>query len=407
MSLDNRIRSVLDHEARTVETPWPPPLDDLLVGGQAELRHRRRRRLLTGALAGSIVLVVSTASLLATGPDKGPDAPVAQQSGQQLADLPVGEPPRSLYCMGGVVRWGDETLPMSDGSCAWPDRLAQVGDSAIAVDGASVTLFDHAGSHPLAVQADSHSSPVVFSPDGRIAALVLLDRVDGRQLIVLWDTVRRVEWQRVVAPTPDLLNLEGIDAAGRVYLTSVGAPGSATRIWIWPSQEPGSRFRRVTGLGNFVTVADVPPDGLAVLKTLDDGGRTDDDASWSGREGVAVWGTVTDEGRFVLGDADSVRQVAWSPDRSHYLATSLSGVSVHHETGRREAVLRVPDDVRVAGDASWETEERVLIPVEGAIGPAIAVAVLRCAVETERCEVATRGRQDVMLPRGGDVYGPS
>lgn len=398
MTLDSRIRSVLDHEGRTVETPWPPPLDDLLVGGQAELRRRRRRRILAGAVAGSIVLVAVTGALVAAGPDTASDAPVAQRSGQQLAGLPVGEPPRTLYCMGGVVRWGDVEVPMGDGSCAWPDRLAQVGDTAIAVDGASVTLFDHAGSHPLPLQADSDSSPVVISPDGRIAALVLLDRVDGRQEIVLWDTERRVEWKRVVAPTPDQLNLEGIDAVGRVYLTSVEGPGSATRIWVWPSQERGGHFRRVTGLGDFVTVADVPPDGLAVLKTVSDG---------DSRKGVGVWGTVTDEGAFILGDAGTVRLAVWSPDRSHYLTASLSAVSVRHETGRREAVIRLPEDVRVAGDPAWESEDRVLVPVEGAIGPAIAVAVLRCAVETERCEVATRGRQDVMLPGGGAVFGPS
>lgn len=406
MSLDSRIRSALSREAESVETPWPPPLEELRVGGVAEVRRRRTRRVLVTTVAASL-LAAATSGVLLTQPDGPADEPSAVQAPRErLGDLPVGEPPRSLYCMGGVMRWRDVKQPMSDGACDWPDRLAQVGDVAVAVDGAKVALFDDTVVGAVPVEADSFSSPVVISPDGRIAALVLLDRVDGRQPIVLWDTARRVEWKRVVAPTPDQLNLEGIDAAGRVYLTSVKGQGSPTRIWVWPSQEPGSRFRRVTGIGDVVTVADVPPDGLALLKSVDDWGRTDGDASWADEEGVAVWGTVTDEGRFVLGDAHSVRRAVWSPDRSHYLATSLSAVTVHDETGRREAVLRMPHDVQVATDPSWETDDRVLVPVEGPYGPAITVAVLRCAVETERCEVAMRGRQDIMLP-GGAVFGPS
>ena len=55
----------------------------------------------------------------------------------------------------------------------------------------------------------------------------------------------------------------------RTGLTSSGGEGFAERIWVWASRHDQG-FVRVTGTGNFVTVADVPPDGLAVLKTGND-----------------------------------------------------------------------------------------------------------------------------------------
>ena len=65
----------------------------------------------------------------------------------------------------------------------------------------SISVFDADGRHPVPGRVDALSSPVVLSPDAKIAGWILLDRVDGRQVIVLWDTRSRVEWQRVVAPS--------------------------------------------------------------------------------------------------------------------------------------------------------------------------------------------------------------
>jgi hypothetical protein len=403
MSLDSRIRTVLEREANALETPWPPPLDDLLAGGVDQMRRRRRRRVRVTAAVGLVLAAVTTASALLGGPSDRPraDTPVVGTPGQWLRDLPVGSPPRVLYCMDGVVRWGDDEMPMSNGTCDWPHRLAQVGDVAMAVDGAEVALFDEEGVHPVPVRADSTSSPGVISPDGRLAALVLLERVDGRQVIVLWDTVSRAEWKRVVAPTPDKLNLEGIDASGRVYMTSVRqhtyAP--ADRIWVWPSAERDGSFRRVTGVGDFVTLADVPSRGLevAVLETLDD----------VEPEGVVVWGTVDDDGTFTLEAAGEARSAFWSPDRSRYLSVSESpsAIEVFSDEGYSVAELGIPAGVEVVEDPSWESNEKVLVPVASA-PDALDVFVLRCGVGTGRCAVAAEGSPDTKLATDDVLSGP-
>ncbi|HET6625193.1 MAG TPA: hypothetical protein VFG63_02280 [Nocardioidaceae bacterium] len=293
---------------------------------------------------------------------------------------------------------------MVDGDCAWPDRFAQSGDTAIALDSAAstLTLFVGDQSHQLPVRVDSESSAVVMSTDGGIVGWVSAARVDGRQDIVLWDATEGIEWKRVQAPTPDVLNLEGIDASGRVYLTSVGDPNRAIadRVWVWPSSEDGG-FLRVVGLGDFVTVADVTPDGLAVLKTLEGGG----DAAWPEEpplSGVAVWGRVTRHGDFVLGRAAEVQSVVWAPDRSRYLALSSLTVVEQTNYGRTEVEIQLPTDVQIAGDPSWESNVQLLVPVTANEGTADLLTVLRCSVVFGRCEAAASGSQDVALP-GGDV----
>jgi len=400
MNLDTRIRSALSREADSLDTPWPPPLDDLRTGGEATARRRRLRTVLVTAVAGSLLLAGTTGALLTQQADPRPDdTSVVEHPTVGVRDLPVGSPPRVLFCVDGVLRWGDEELPMGDHVCAWPDRLAQVGDIAIAVEAASsrVTLFDGEGGHELPAAVDIEASPVVMSPDGRLAAEVLLGRVDGRQEIVLWDTTRRAEWKRVVAPTPDLLNLEGIDASGRVYMTSVAANADALadRIWVWPSSERGGSFRRVTGIGEFVTVADVLPDGLAVLKSLD----------VVEHEGVAVWGRVGDDGAFTLGAAGEVRESIWSPDRSRYLTPSATSVAVFDETGNSVAGLQLPDDVEVVELPAWESSEQVLVPVAASADHG-DVFILRCGLETQGCEVAAEGSTDVMLATNDSLSGP-
>jgi WD40 repeat protein len=401
MNLDTRIRSALSREADSLDTPWPPPLDDLRTGGEAALvRRRRTRRVFVTTVVGALLAAATTGALLTKQPERSQDdAPVAEKPTEGVRDLPVGSPPRVLFCVDGVLRWGDEELSMGDRVCAWPDRLAQVGDIAIAVEAASsrVTLFDGEGGHELPAAVDLEASPVVMSPDGRLAAEVLLSRVDGRQQIVLWDTTRRAEWKRVVAPTPDLLNLEGIDASGRVYMTSVAANADALadRIWVWPSSARGSSFRRVTGIGEFVTVADVLPDGLAVLKSLDN----------VEYEGVAVWGRVGDDGAFTLGAAGEVRESIWSPDRSRYLTPAANSVSVFDETGDSVAGLQLPDDVEVVELPAWESSEQVLVPVAASADHG-DVFILRCGLGTQGCEVAAEGSTDVMLATNDSLSGP-
>lgn len=404
MSLDSQIRSVLSREADSVDTPWPPPLEDLRAGGATRARRRWLRTVLVTAVAASLLLVGTTGVLLTQQADPRPDADtsVVESPGARLAELPVGAPPGVLYCLGGMLRWGSESWELTDRTCSWPNRLAQVGDVAVGVDSetAGVSLFDADGRHPLSGRVDAPSSPVVISPDGKLAGWILLDRVDGRQVIVLWDTLDRVEWQRVVAPTSDELNLEGIDASGRVYLTSVREDSNALadQIWVWPSRERGSAFREVTGVGEYVTVVDVLPDGLAILTREDE---------VEGR-GVAVWGSITDEGRFVLEAAGVVREAVWSPGRSRYAASTGSSVSVFSKTGSVEVELPMPVDALLAGEPSWESSEQVLVPVESVSAGADHTAwVLRCAVEEGECEVAASGERGVMLPADSGIQGPS
>jgi hypothetical protein len=330
-------------------------------------------------------------------------SPVARTSGLLLGALSVGAPPASLYCLDGVAHWGHEELPLTDGTCDWPHRFAEAGGSALVVDsvGSTVNLFTDRGLTQLPGRADNMSSPVVYSPDGKTVAWVSRSRVGDRQEIVLWDTVRGVELKQAMAPTPDELNLEGIDGSGRVYMTSVGKNSVtlAERIWVWASRQDEG-FRRVVGLGDFVTVADVPPDGLAVLKTLAAGGVSADGPAAVGR---AVWGTVSARGEFVaLGPEARVRQVVWSPDRSRYLAVeSLTVVSrTSRGDGDANRRLRLPSDVSVVGSPSWESSDQVLVPVDS--GTADGVAILRCSAGTGRCEVAATGRRSVALP-GGDA----
>ena len=168
---------------------------------------------------------------------------------------------------------------------------------------------------------------------------------------------------------------------------------------MWPSRERGGSFDRVTGVGESVIVADVSPDGgLAILTRESDA---------EGNE-VAVWGTVTGEGSFVVEAAGGAREAVWSPDRSRYAAPTPSSVSVFSSTGSDEVELPMPVDARLAGEPSWESSEKVLVPVKSvAAGSDLTTWVLRCAVEEGECEVAARGHQDVMLPADVGIQGPS
>jgi hypothetical protein len=210
-----------------------------------------------------------------------------------------------------------------------------------------------------------------------------------------------VELNRAMAPTADVLNLEGIDGSGRVYMTSGGSEGGtvADRIWVWDSGQDGG-FGRVVGLGDFVTVADVPPDGLAILKTLYADGLSADNQGTAGR---AVWGTVTERGEFVaLGPEVGVRPLVWSPDRSRFVAVGSFTVVSRTNRGDGDANrrLRLPSDVSVVGSPSWESSDQVLVPVASAT--AAQVAIVRCSARTGRCEVAATGQRSVALP-GGDA----
>jgi hypothetical protein len=316
--------------------------------------------------------------------------PVARTDRLLLHQLPVGAPPSSLYCLDGVAHWRQDALPLSNGTCAWPHRYAEAGGSAVVADGGRqmITLFTTSGRQEVHARVDLAASPVVFSPDGGTVAWVSRVRVDGREEVVLWDTRRGVEVKRVRAPTSDELNLEGIDAAERVYMTSVGGEeGHVDRIWVWASRGDEG-FLRVTGVGDFVTVADVPPDGLAVLKT---GSPVDG--------GDAAWGVVTDRGEFFAEwSTEAARPVVWSPDRSRVVVVSSSVVrpSILGDSGP-SVRLGLPADVSVISDPSWESDEQVLVPVEPASGD--GAAILRCSASDGACEVAAVGTSsDVALP---------
>lgn len=395
MTLDSRIRTVLDQQAGSVETPWPPPLDDLLGAGRTEVRRRRARHRLVGVCVLVAVVLAVPAGLVLAGSTDAPDrarepAPVTRTDRVPLRELPVGAAPSSLYCLGGVVHWGEWQMSMSDGVCGWPHRYAEAGGTAVVADSGRpvVTLFTASGRQEVTARVDTEASPVVLSPDGRTVAWVSRARVDGRETVVLWDTARGAEVARVLAPTSDDLNLEGIDQDGRVYLTSA-APGEglAGRIWVWASRRDVA-FVRVTGLGDFVTVADVPQAGLAVLKT---GSPVDG--------GDAVWGVVNDRGEFFVEWSTEARPVVWSPDRTRMVVVSSSVVvspSSLDDSGP-SVRLRLPADVSLVSDPSWESDEQVLVPVEPESGG--GVAVLRCSASNGACEVAAVGTSsDLALP---------
>lgn len=400
MTIDRRIHAELDRRAGAVDTPWPPPLEDLLEAGRAEVRRRRARHRLVGVgvLAAALVLAVPSALVLAGSsgdPERTPaHTPVARADRLLLRQLPVGAPPSSLYCLDGVAHWRQDALRMSNGTCAWPHRYAEAGGSAVVADGGRqmVTLFTTSGRQEVPARLDIEASPVVFSLDGGTVAWVSRVRFDGREEVVLWDTRRGVEVKRVLAPTSDELNLEGIDGAERVYLTSVGSVGGHTdRIWVWASRGDEG-FVRVTGLGDFVTVADVPPAGFAVLKT---GNPVDG--------GDAVWGVVTDRGEFFAEWSTEARPVVWSPDRSRMVVVSSNVVVKPSSLGDsgRSVRLGLPADVSVVSDPSWESEKQVLVPVEPASGD--GVSILRCSASNGHCEVAAVGTSsDFALP-GDDV----
>lgn len=382
------IRAALDREVDRLDVP-APPVGQLLTGGRAAARTRRRR---IGVGMAAAVMGIAIGGAVVTQPgflqSQGPVGPVSpngthspspspEDTGPEtVADLPKGDLPGLPYTEGETVHAGGKTFAIDQH--VW----LRVGGDVIVTyrlreePPQPVHLFDPTtGGESLL--AESAAGPPVVSVDGRFVAWPV-DSGDRNAHVAVWSVADGSPMDTVTFPfnptcCDNPFRLLGIDAQGRVY----GAGGDTT--WIAKTSEVGPPVvaHVVHGLrGGFVT--EVTPDG--VVATIDPTSKYAPPTLLTGR--VEPDGSFTEATKVPGFQAT----VSWDGSSMAYVDAD-EVLRVLDLASGDENVMRLPVSVSVVG-LIWENATSLLVQTvpKGPEGPE---AWVRCYTDTGACELAT------------------
>jgi hypothetical protein len=422
-----------------VTDPVPPDADDAVI---RQARRRARRRRLGYAAVLAVAALVGAAMVLGPPPTEGPpDSPPAGADGPNelvgagaQRHVQAVEPAVAALFPSTGVPWcvpdpgdpGGAELIVGAGPpvrtwCSYNLMVRDLDRRNYLFHTAGSTLLVNVreGVYRVADGRLTHLGPTgVFvtpriSHDGRYAAMatarprphVLRNAQCGEVTLSVVEiaTADEVAVTRVPNAGNTCVEVEGIDDAGRVYVTvrgpdgpphtvsslgpfggglpveplagpyrsfDVGVPDTGTLMYDmrggWVKLAP-------TVNGHFPPIAYVTADGLAIS------------ASQSGTSayvpGVSVEGVVDDTGRFTPQRRVPVVNGVWSPDRS-YVAEGLpdDGVVVRPAADLTEpVVLDLPvDQFGPGSNIQWESATTLLIQSDQAY---------RCQVRSGACEV--------------------
>lgn len=368
--------------------PPYPPLDELVDAGRRARQLRRRRTLTwaTGA-AAAVVVALALASLLEGAP--GPRHAARPAASERfLSMLPTGSPPRIAVSSGRDLQLGSGqhvTLP------ELPSQLVQTRRWLLVVSlSGEIRRYDPTTGEMHTVASASRGE-LVTDPSGEHVAWLAAGSAPAVVVVrTVTDWSVPVSDEQAFPARPRCCNnpfhVGGITADGQV----VASLPAAGRTWTWrtPDAAAAPPIREVAGLGAGV-VSEVTAAGVVVRLPLSQ---------------YAV-GHI-DDGRFVRTDVVPARDAEFADPLGHRVVVADEDGEIHvRDIRSRGRSRRGFQDVRLAlpplpdgfASAAWEDDGHVLLDVSDASAP--HGTLVRCAVDTGRCEVAVLFRSAHLVAR--------
>lgn len=363
--------------ARADETEIPAPPDPGSLASQARRFQRRRRgRSLAWTSAAGVAVVAVLAGaiggdVLGGGEQARPaSAPPAQPG--TLADLPRGEPPSIAFSVGRTLHVGDRDLALAEPPSGITQTPTQV---FLSYRSGRIDQVD-LGTLAVETLTQSASGPAVADPEGTRVAWLLQGA--GPATVVVRSIATGASDEQPFPVTPrccdNPFEVHGITRSGQV----VGALPAENRAWVWdvrnggaPTEIEGIGTRDVVGVTAAEVVVHDAPFHFAVGEVTGTRFRT----------------RYQFQARSADFDDPRVRRVVY---------VDRAGETVVRDRINRRRDRRVGDLVRLrlplldAGfrGAWWEDKDTVLLDVADDVVP--LGALVRCHVETGRCETAAR-----------------
>lgn len=392
------LRDVLRARASSVAVP-EPPLE--AVVGRA---RSRRRSTAVRAVAGTAALAAAIAAVIALGgrsdesaPEPGPvKTPTSAPTPATIDDLPTGPPPKIAYLAGRTLHVGQRSFRFSTRA----SDLRQVGKLITVLDGSRVLLFrtDSPGLTPEVLTAQADGAAVI-STDEQFVVWPLAPGSNGVTLVL--HPLRGGPDRRATVPaTPQCCDnpfeLDGVTQEG--VISSQPALG---KVWIWlvlSDARTGAPMPRgvmeVTGFNRkkYPLVAQVTYDYLVLESTV----------------GTLVAGGVDGQGRFVADSRMSVAQADFDDPETHRAAFwADDGIHVRewHQQDATDLVIATPHTEYGPDEVRWEDSDHVIAYFDLDVTPPgtekaqTRSVLVRCSLDTEKCERAADLRGWVELPR--------
>lgn len=383
------LREELVQTAHDVDVPLPPTAALLVRGRQS--RRRRARRGLVWAAAASVLVVAGLALgnlVQSRTSDRPTPASPSASSPRFLSLLPSGKEPRIAYSVGRLLHLGDDQLVLSE----QPSGLVQtrhwlfvtyLSGEIARLDARSRRFTTVAETSRGELVTDPSGDHVVWLAGGSGRAVVEVQTVDAEHAVPVSD-------QQVFPAAPRCCDnpfvVNGMTSDGEV----IASLPATNRAWVWATPDGGTEdpVREISGLGNGV-ISQVTAGGVVVQYL----------------PSHFAFGVLEDDAFLVRGELNA-RQADFSDPLGHRVVYADTDGEIHvREAVSRGRSRRGSQDVRLGlpvldagfSAARWEDAEHVLLDVSDASAP--AGALVRCEVQTGRCEVAARFSAPHLLAR--------
>ncbi|HET6154587.1 MAG TPA: hypothetical protein VFE15_16705 [Marmoricola sp.] len=363
-------RVVAEMRARADDVPVPlPPIDDLVLAGEAAQRQGRHRTLLAAAATIAVVVLAPWILLAhnhahdATPRPVGPvtetasptPSPTRVATSTTLASLPAGPPPSIPYLAGHELHVHGVAIPTTGtdlyaaGTTVLVQKFSETDPTWWILQG-----------HRLVDVPELHGVfEVGISPDGDTVAWTS-NPTSSTSRIVAWDPKTERDIARLDLPIPQTccdggsIQAVSVDGHGNVYWNQA----DSSVAW-----RPGSASHQILGRNEFMSIA---PDGPVITAP---GGE----AGLLGR--ISATGTWTR-----IASLPSDQGLAWTPDGT-LVATGAEALIPRTQ---QTVLFDLPSDATTQPIA-FEGDGAVLLDANVGSGKDY---VLRCSVSTKSCERA-------------------
>ena len=368
-----------------------PPIGALVERSHQAQRERRRRVLSRTAIAAAVVVVGLAVTTVVQGRSSDPSRPDPDASAADelnfLSSLPDGARPEFAYSVGDFLYLpGGRGVQLDE----TPSAIAEAGDwvyvAYLSGRIVRVGLKDPAV-EPVAetsggqLVADRGGSRLAWLASDVGAAEVHLESANPAYPVV-GDDSQLFPARLRCCDNPFEIN--GITRDGEV-VASLPVEG---RVWVWDTDDPGSRVREITGIGNGVVsqvlkgalVVHDPPFQYAA-------GRIEDGAFLRVAEIAAVDADFSDPQGHRIVYADTAGEI-------HVREVTTRGRSRRGDPNIRLQLPTIDDGFSAV---VWEDSFHVVLDVSDETAP--DGALVRCNVTDGVCELADELEGPHLLPR--------